>query len=267
MNSTANSRLIFKAKDLSFFYNIDYYRKSTFRDKFIDLVANPLSFLTEKSNPHWVLRDVNFEIREGERVGILGVNGVGKTTLCRCLAGMLVPESGQLVMNGECRPIFNSTVGILPELTGKENAYLLAKLIYPELNNKEVETLVSESLDFSELNEFIDVPYRNYSKGMQTRLFLSIVSSRPSDLLIFDEVFDGADEFFQKKIADRFLILMEKSGAVVFVSHITEQIQKTCSRVIVLHDERVCFDGDVEEGIKFYRETNIKKKNQLGQNE
>jgi ABC-type polysaccharide/polyol phosphate transport system ATPase subunit len=258
MTSTSNSseRLIFQTKNLNFFYNLDFFRKGSFRDKFIDTVKNPLSLFIDSSVPHWVLRDVSLEVREGERVGILGVNGTGKTTLCRCLAGMLTPESGQLSMHGSCRAIFNTTAGLLPELTGRENAYLLSKLIYPELSSKEISELVEESLTFSELSDFVDVPYRNYSKGMQTRLFLSIISSRPSDLLIFDEVFDGADEFFQEKIADRFLALMNNSGAVVFVSHVAEQIERTCTRVIVLHHERICYDGPVAEGIKYYRSIN-----------
>jgi ABC-type polysaccharide/polyol phosphate transport system ATPase subunit len=252
-NSTQSGRLIFQTKNLNFFYNLDFFRKGSFRDKFIDTLTNPLSLFNDNSVPHWVLRDVSLKIHEGERVGILGVNGTGKTTLCRCLAGMLTPASGELTMHGDCRAIFNTTVGLLPELTGRENAFLLSTLIYPELSKTEVNSLVEESLVFSELSDFVDVPYRNYSKGMQTRLFLSIISSRPSDLLIFDEVFDGADEFFQDKIATRFLNLMKNSGAVVFVSHVAEQIERTCTRVIVLHKEKVCFDGPVSEGIKFYR--------------
>lgn len=259
MNSTPSSDLVLKAENLHFLYQIDFFRKATLRDKFIDILSNPLETLTEKTEPKWIVKNASFEIKRGERVGILGVNGAGKTTLCRCLAGMLVPESGQLTLNGECRPIFNTSIGIYPDLTGRENAAILSKLIYPDLPNEELELMVEDILDFSELKEFVDVPFRNYSKGMQTRLFLSIVSARPSDLLIFDEVFDGADEFFQKKIANRFLSIMEQSGAVIFVSHIPEQIERTCNRVMVMHEHGIYFDGDVQEGIKKYRELDLNK--------
>jgi ABC-type polysaccharide/polyol phosphate transport system ATPase subunit len=262
MNSTPSSKIILEANNLDFFYNLDYFKSESFRGQFIELFQNPLDFFTDNSVPHWVIKDASFKIHKGDRVGIIGTNGAGKTTLCRCLAGMLVPNSGSLSLSGSCRPIFNTGVGVLPELTGRENAELLTTFIYPYLNKREVNDLVTESLIFSELKEFVDVPYRNYSKGMQTRLFLSVVSARPSDLLIFDEVFDGADEFFQKKIGKRFLDLMDQSGAIVFVSHTPDQIRDICNRVMVLHEHKIYFDGNVEQGIELYQNLNLQSPNQ-----
>jgi ABC-type polysaccharide/polyol phosphate transport system ATPase subunit len=191
-------------------------------------------------------------------VGLLGVNGTGKTSLCRCIAGIYAPTSGKIAMNGRLRAIFDTAVGIQPELTGMENARLLAELIYPE-SDYDRERLVQEATEFSELGKFLDVPYRLYSNGMQARLCLSLISSQPCDLLILDEVFDGADAFFREKIAARILKMISRSGAVLFVSHGADQIQRVCNRLIVIRDGSIAHDGDVEEGLALYARAGERK--------
>src|SRR5690606_40243843 len=171
-----------------------------------------------------VLKGIDLKLNRGDRLGILGVNGSGKTTLCRCISGMYVPTKGTININGEVRSIFDTSVGIIPELTGRENAYLLSRFIFPHISKEERKRIVEEALDFTELGHFLDTPYRTYSKGMQARLSLSIISSKPTDLLILDEVFDGADEFFQAKISKRVLDMIHNSGSVIFVSHSPDQV-------------------------------------------
>lgn len=253
MNSSLSSEKIASIKNVNLVYKIDHFKNQSVRDLFINFINSPLDALHSKEKYYHVLKDINFEIHRGERVGILGINGAGKTSLCRCIAGMIQPNEGKIEVNGEIRAIFDTAVGIVPELTGKENAEVISVLLYPEIDFTERKRIVSESLEYSELGEFIDVPYLKYSKGMQTRLSLSLVSAKGCDLLILDEVYDGADIFFQEKVSKRVLKMIEDSGAVIFVSHSLDQIEKVCNRLIVLNSAQIVYDGNVSEGIRIYR--------------
>jgi ABC-type polysaccharide/polyol phosphate transport system ATPase subunit len=254
MNSISSfNNAIVKIENLTVSFNIDYHHEVTLRDQFIKFLSNPLKTFRGTSKRRDILKDINLTLNNGEKLGILGVNGAGKTTLCRAIVGMYKGKSGEVKVTGETRIIFDTTLGIVPELTGRENAELVVKFLYPKCSPEEQKKIVEESLEFSELGEFVDVSHNKYSKGMQTRLCLSLISARPCELLILDEVFDGADEFFQKKIANRILEMIEKSGAVIFVSHSPEQIMKACNRCIVIDDHRIAFDGGVQEAINYYR--------------
>jgi ABC-type polysaccharide/polyol phosphate transport system ATPase subunit len=183
----------------------------------------------------------------------LGVNGAGKSSLCRCIAGMYKPTTGSVEVFGETRAVFNTNIGIQPDLTGRENAELLTQFLYPGLSKNDAKELINDAINFSELGRFIDAPFRLYSNGMQTRLSLSLVSARPTDLLILDEVFDGADTFFKEKISLRVQKMIQLSGAALFVSHSPDQVLKVCNRAIVLDQAQIVFDGEPSEALNFYK--------------
>lgn len=250
MTSTENSKSIVSLKDVKVFFELNHYYTENVRDVFVSAITHPVEFLFKQKELFYVLDGINFEVEKGMRIGILGVNGCGKTTLCRCIAGMMRPQAGKIESRGDIRAIFDVGNGIMPELTGRENAHLLARLFFPKI--KDVRPLVLEALEFSELGHFTDIPFKQYSKGMQSRLILSLISAKTTDLLILDEVFDGADIFFQKKIAARMRRLIETAGATIFVSHSTEQIRDICNKVIVLNQGRIHFFGEVESGIEVY---------------
>src|SRR5262249_15637671 len=153
------------------------------------------------------------------------------------------PTSGKVTVRGRTRAIFDTSVGIFPELTGRENARILVQFMYPD-EYRQHDEIIEESLEFSELGKFVDMPFKMYSNGMQARLCLSLVSAVAPDLLILDEVFDGADKFFRAKISGRVVRLIEDSGAVIFVSHSMDQLAKVCTRVIYLRENKLFFDGD-----------------------
>ncbi len=246
--SDAGPVLVLDKVNLTF--KTDYYRSGSFRDSFTRLVKDPLSVLSTPRDRLHVTRNVSLSAKIGERIGIMGLNGSGKTTLCRCIAGMYLPTTGSVERRGIMRAIFDTSIGIHAELTGRENARLLAEFMYPEVEDKH--SLVEDALTFSGLGRFVDVPYRNYSNGMQARLCLSIISACPCDLLILDEVFDGADSHFREKVTARILNVIRGSGVVLFVSHSPEQVRLVCNRVLVLDKGEKAFDGPVEEGIAFY---------------
>jgi ABC-type polysaccharide/polyol phosphate transport system ATPase subunit len=250
MNSTECSEEILKVKDLKVHFYLDHYYDKGLRDVFVSALSNPFEYFFKQKEIFYALNGLTFTLHRGMRLGILGVNGSGKTTLCRCLAGMMRAQEGSVETTKEVRAIFDTGSGIMPELTGRENAQLLARLFFT--GEKEVKHLVEEAISFSELGHFIDAPFKKYSKGMQSRLLLSLISSLPADILILDEVFDGADVFFRQKLAKRMISFIEKAGATVFVSHSTEQIREICNKVMVIHEGKMHFLGEVEDGIKAY---------------
>ncbi len=250
MSSTESSDSLLKVKNLKVFFELEHYENKGLREIFISSLGHPLQYFFKTKELFYALNDVSFELQKGSRLGVLGVNGSGKTTLCRCLAGMMTPQFGEIDTKAEIRAIFDSGTGVMPELTGRENAYLLARLFFPKSND--IETIVNESIEFSELGHFIDVPFKKYSKGMQSRLMLSLISSKTTDILILDEVFDGADMFFKTKLASRMMKFIESAGATIFVSHSIEQIREVCNQLLVLNQGKVHFFGDIEEGIKSY---------------
>lgn len=254
MNSTVGSETLLTVKDLKVHFIMDHYEQQGVRDLFISAVRHPVEFLFKPKEIFYALNGIDLEIKRGMRVGILGVNGSGKTTLCRCIAGMMKAQYGTVETKADIRAIFDTGTGIMPELTGRENAHLLARLFFKEAN---VLPMVEEAIEFSELGHFIDMPFKTYSKGMQSRLMLSLVSSNATDILILDEVFDGADVFFQKKLAARMLDFIQKAGATIFVSHSAEQVRQICNKVLIINQGKVHFFGEVNEGIETY--LNIKQ--------
>jgi ABC-type polysaccharide/polyol phosphate transport system ATPase subunit len=242
---------ILRVRNLSLSVSIPMFEPTSLKETFTSLFKDPFRDLDRSPQIKELAKNLSFQIHRGERVGLIGINGAGKTSLCRCLAGMFAPDSGEIIRNSPVRAIFDTSLGVLPELTGRENAVLLAHFLYPGM--KDIPELVKEALAFSGLDEFADAPYRIYSNGMKARLFLSIISSRPAGLLILDEVFDGADLFFQKQIENRILKMVQDSDAVIFVSHNEEQLLKVCDRVLVLSDGHLAYDGKPKAGLRYYR--------------
>lgn len=246
------SKPIVDIRNLNLVFHVSYHRSWNIRDAFTKFTKDPFEVLNREKDRIYVARNLNLKIHEGERLGLLGVNGVGKTSLCRCIAGMYRPSGGDVELTGQVRAIFSTQVGIQPELTGRENARLIAQFMYP--TESFIEELVDEAIEFSELGKFSDVPYRTYSNGMQARLCLSLISAKPAEILILDEVFDGADTFFKEKISKRVLDMIQESGAVIFVSHSPDQIKEVCNRVVVLEHGQIAYDGDPESALSFYNQ-------------
>ena len=250
MTSTTSSEILLSVKNLKVHFELEHYQNNNLREVFISAITSPIEYFIKKPELLHVIDDVSFDIKRGMRLGLLGVNGSGKTTLCRCLAGMMVPQKGSIKTEAQVRAIFDIGTGIMPDLTGRENAFLLARLFFPEM--KDLKPLVNESLEFSELGHFLDIPFRQYSKGMQARLMLSLVSSQPTDILILDEVLDGADYFFQQKLSVRMKNFIKSTGATIFVSHSADQVREVCDVVLVMNKGKLGFFGGVEEGLEYY---------------
>jgi ABC-type polysaccharide/polyol phosphate transport system ATPase subunit len=244
-------KILLNIQNLNLAFPLRLITSSTLKDVFISTMMGPFSKKFERGS-YPVLKEIDLKIYEGDRIGLIGVNGAGKSTLCRCISGYYQPRTGKITRNGNIRALFEPALGLYPELSGRENARILAEIYFQNYRH-ELDQIIEESLEFSELKSFIDAPIKTYSKGMLVRLTLSILSARPADILILDEVFDGADEFFREKLSARLQKLIDSSGAVIFVSHYEAQIENICNRAIVMGEGKVLFDGEINAAYTLYR--------------
>ncbi len=221
-----------KAENVSVKYLMTYDRIQSMKEYLVQLVKGKIQY-----EEFWALRDVSFEVRKGEVLGIIGHNGAGKSTLLKVISGILKPTTGSVQVNGTIVPMLELGSGFDFDLTGRENVFLNGAILgYSEqfLKGK-----YKEIAEFSELGQFIDVPLRNYSSGMVMRLAFSIATVQP-DILIVDEILAVGDAAFQEKSKKRMLELMGGGTTVLFVSHSLSQIREMCSKAIWLdHGEMV----------------------------
>lgn len=192
-----------------------------------------------------VLDDINFEIKRGEVVGIIGRNGAGKSTLLKIIAGVLKPSKGTVTVDGVIAPMLELGSGFDPELSGKENIFLNGAIL--GYSNEFLKRKYEEILDFSELKEFIEMPIRNYSSGMVARLAFAIATVVKPEVLIVDEVLSVGDAGFQAKSLNRMKELMSDGTTVLFVSHSITQIEQMCSKVLWLEEHRVKQFGNAKD--------------------
>ena len=190
-----------------------------------------------------VLRGLDFEVKKGEFLGIVGRNGSGKSTLLKVLSGIYVPEKGDVEIYGTLVPFIELGVGFNPELTGRENIYLNGALL--GFSNAEVDEMYDEIVEFAELKDFMDQKLKNYSSGMQVRLAFSIAIRARGDILILDEVLAVGDAAFQQKCNDYFASL-HGNQTVVLVTHSMDNVRRFCDRAILIEDGKIKCEGDPE---------------------
>ena len=198
----------------------------------------------------WAVKDVSFEIKAGDRVGIIGHNGAGKSTLLKALCRVYEASAGKISVNGRLAPLLEIGAGFHPEFTGRENIYLNGSILgYSKQQLKEIEP---EVIAFAELEEFIDTPVKYYSTGMYMRLAFSLATAMHPDILVLDEIFAGGDAAFMAKAKARMYALIDKANIMIMVSHDHLLVQSLCNRVIWLDHGKVVADGDPDNVIERY---------------
>jgi lipopolysaccharide transport system ATP-binding protein len=180
----------------------------------------------------WALRDVSFEVKKGETVGIIGRNGAGKSTLLQIVAGTLSPTTGEVVMNGRVAALLELGSGFNPEFTGRENVYMNAAIL--GLSREEIAARFDDIAVFADIGDFIDQPVRIYSSGMMMRLAFAVAANIDSDILIIDEVLAVGDEAFQRKCMRVLEEFQDRGGSILLVSHDTQAIVRQCQRAALL---------------------------------
>jgi lipopolysaccharide transport system ATP-binding protein len=204
------------------------------------------------------LDDVDFQVEEGDVVGIIGTNGAGKSTLLKHLAHITTPTKGEVIVRGSVAPLIEVGAGLNRELTGRENIFLNAAIL--GIPRKTIRAKLDEIIEFSELQQFIDTPIKRYSSGMSVRLGFSIATSLDGDILIVDEVLAVGDLAFQRKCFDKMEYMIKRQGkTVLLVSHNIRQIERMCSRTMLLDNGRVIADGSSREVCNRYYEYSNKR--------
>lgn len=198
-----------------------------------------------------VLNDVSFEIKEGEFFGIVGRNGSGKSTLLKLLAGIYVPDSGLVQVNGSLTPFIELGVGFNPELTGRENVFMNGALL--GFSRKEMEVMYEDIVDFAEIENFMDQKLKNYSSGMQVRLAFSIAIRAKTNILLLDEVLAVGDADFQRKCYDYFMSLKKSKQTVILVTHDMGAVRQYCDRAIMIEKGQIVKSGKPEDVAQEYQ--------------
>ena len=197
------------------------------------------------------LDNISFEVRKGERIGIIGHNGAGKSTLLKLISRVTGPTEGKIYLNGRVASMLEVGTGFNPELTGRENIYMNGAIL--GMTKKEIDSKIEDIIEFSEVRQFIDTPVKRYSSGMYVKLAFSVAAHLDSEIMIMDEVLAVGDMAFQNKCLNKMKEVSEQDDrTILYVSHNMNTIRQLCQRVIVLNKGQIVFDGNVEEGVATY---------------
>ncbi|HXY45617.1 MAG TPA: polysaccharide ABC transporter ATP-binding protein [Acidimicrobiales bacterium] len=226
-------------------FKLPHLRETSIKSRVIGLARASTS--VEKQQ---VLRDVSFEVAEGEFFGIIGRNGSGKSTLLKLLAGIYFADSGHVGVHGAITPFIELGVGFSPDLTGRENVYLNGALL--GFDHAEMDAMYEGIVEFAELEPFMDLKLKNYSSGMQVRLAFAVAVRTEPDILLIDEVLAVGDASFQQKCFDYFYELKQNNRTIVFVSHDMNAVQRYCDRAIYIDKGIIRASGDTSDVISTY---------------
>ena len=238
------SRPAIVANNLGVKYSLKLTKKQTVRDSVIRRVRR------EGDPDFWALREVSFEISNGESVGVIGPNGAGKSTLLQVLAGILTPTEGMVAVDGHISSLLTLGVGFDEDLSGTDNIRLAGAFM--GLPHRDVEEQLQGIIDYAELGQFIDAPIKTYSSGMRARLGFAIATSVDPDILLLDEVLATGDAAFREKSKQRVLELVKGAKAIMLVTHDMQWVREYCNRAILLENGRVFLMGSPEEVVQVH---------------
>lgn len=267
------SEPIIEVKNLSKKYNITHQKGKyvALRDIITYALKNPFKILKnrfrrffagETKEVFWALNDVNFDIKPGEAVGIIGANGAGKSTLLKILSRITPPTTGEVRVRGKLASLLEVGTGFHPELTGRENIFLNGAIL--GMTSQEITKRFDDIVKFAGLEQFIDTPVKRYSTGMYVRLAFSVAAHIEPDILLVDEVLAVGDAEFQKKCLGKMEEVTGKAGrTVLFVSHNMSAIEKLCSKTILLEKGTVVMVGETRKVIAHYLQREYEKSSEI----
>ena len=230
-----------------------------FREMLTGLITQPLKRLKRlqwrdsKQERFWALRDITFDVKEGEVLGIIGRNGAGKSTLLKILSRITTPTTGKIKYRGRVASLLEVGTGFHPELTGRENIYLNGAIL--GMGRSEITRKLSDITEFAGVEKFLETPVKRYSSGMYVRLAFSVAAHIDPDILIVDEVLAVGDQKFQDRCIKTMKDVADTGRTVIFVSHNMSIVQKLCQRGIVLSNGKIEYDGNIEKAISTYLES------------
>lgn len=230
---------IVKVKNVSMHFNLMEEKIDSIKEYIIKILKGKLLY-----NDFIALQDINFKIEKGDIIGIIGFNGAGKSTILKILAGVLTPTTGKVEVYGSIAPLIEVGAGFDPELTAKENIFLNGAIL--GYSRKFIQSKLQEIIDFAELQDFINVPVKNFSSGMYARLGFSIATMVKPDILIVDEVLSVGDFRFQEKCEKRIHNMIKDGVTIILVSHDMGMIERLCNKVIWLEKGRIIEYGSTD---------------------
>lgn len=225
--------------NVSMMFNLYSERIDNIKEYIIRLLKKELFF-----KEFWALRNISFQIDKGDSLGIIGLNGSGKSTLLKVVAGILKPTLGEVVSHGNVAPLIELGAGFDADLSARENIFLNGAIL--GYSREYMEEKFEEIVSFAELEEFIDVPIKNYSSGMTARLGFAIATMNVPDILIVDEVLSVGDHKFQEKSFARMKTILDSGTTLLFVSHSIEQVKKMCNKALWLENGQMKMFGDAK---------------------
>lgn len=239
------SDIIITIRDASVRFNLAMQRQMSLKDQISRLIRKDRWF-----QEFFALKHINLEIRRGESWGFIGRNGSGKSTLLKLVTGILAPYEGEVAVSGTVAPLLELGAGFDPELTGRENVLMNGLIL--GMSEQQVKDHFDDIVAFSELENFLDVPVKNYSSGMRARLGFAVATSARADILIADEVLSTGDKKFQSKCENRMQDLLDGGTTLLFVSHSSDAVLRMCRKAMWLDHGEARMVGDAEDVMKAY---------------
>lgn len=238
-----------KMKDVNLYYPSTTYNATTLKEA----VFSKLKLQAKKKSLCDVhaLKNFNLELKEGDKLGVIGHNGAGKSTLLKTIAGIYPIQSGSININGNIRSLFELSLGFEFEATGRENIMYRGLLLGE--TPKKIKEKEQEIIDFADIGDFIDYPIKSYSSGMLVRLAFAISTSIQGDILLLDEIIGAGDAKFYVRAKERMLNLMNSAKILVLVSHDLSSIKEICNKVILIEKGQIIKSGETEEVVSFYK--------------
>ena len=233
------SKNAIEVDNVSMKFNLSREKVDSLKDYIFKVIKRELQY-----NEFWALKNVSFNVEKGDRVGILGLNGAGKSTLLKVISGVFKPTEGHVEKHGKMVPLLELGAGFDPQYTGKENIYLYGAML--GYTKKFIDNKYNEIVEFSELQKFMDVPVKNYSSGMKSRLGFSIATVVEPKILILDEVLSVGDAKFRKKSENKIMSMFDSGVTVLFVSHSLEQVMRLCNKAMILEKGQLIAYGDID---------------------
>lgn len=238
---------IIKVDNVSMCFNLSTEKHESLKEYFLALVQGRLHY-----DEFYALRNVSLDIMPGDFYGLVGLNGSGKSTLLKTIAGVYRPSAGRVTVRGSIAPLIELGAGFDMDLTARENIYLNGTVL--GYSPKYIDSKFDEIVEFSELQNFLDVPLKNYSSGMVARIAFAIATITKPDILIADEILSVGDFLFQQKCEQRMKALMSGGTTVILVSHSIEQVERMCNKVAWLSHGQIKMDGDTAAVCSAYKQ-------------
>ncbi|MFY7067931.1 ATP-binding cassette domain-containing protein [Nocardiopsis changdeensis] len=241
---------VIEAKGLGVKFAVNRRRKRSLREMFIHGTKRDPN---AEGDEFWPLRDVSFEVARGDCVGIVGKNGTGKSTLLKMIAGVLIPDEGEVHVRGKVAPLLELRAGFNDNLTGRENVYLVGSL--HGMTEKQIDERFEEIIDFAEIKQkFVDTPVRHYSSGMKVRLGFALISQLEHPIMLVDEVLAVGDKAFKRKCYEAIERMLANHRTMVLVSHNEGDLRRFCNRGLYIKGGALALDTDIDAALAAYNE-------------